>query len=99
MNPTYYDKNGVPEPYTENQITCMSCGKQFAFSQTVEGRCLRDHAVFAENERRMLMARAGGGGGGGHGPIVVQGPTINMTNQQSTSVSARRSTSGMAWLT
>jgi hypothetical protein len=80
------DNSGVPSPYTENTITCITCGKQFAFSQTAEGRCLRDHIAHMENERRQLMAR--GGGGGAQAPIVVQGPTINMSNQQSTNVSA-----------
>jgi hypothetical protein len=80
-------ESGVPSPYTENTITCITCGKPFAFSQTQEGRCLRDHIAYMENERRQLMA-AGRGGGGGQAPIVVQGPTINMSNQQSTSVSA-----------
>lgn len=80
------DSSGVPSPYIENTITCFTCGKQFAFSQTQDGRCLRDHIAHMENERRQLMAR--GGIGGGQAPIVVQGPTINMSNQQSTNVSA-----------
>lgn len=87
-----YDKleSGVPSPYTENTITCIACGKPFAFSQTVEGRCMRDHIAYADNERRQLLATVAARGSGGANPsnIVVQGPTINMMNQQSTNVSA-----------
>jgi hypothetical protein len=90
--------SGVPAPYTENNVTCISCGRQFPFSKTVEGRCMRDHAVFLDNERRMLMAQvAAGRSGGNSGPIVVQGPTINMTNQQSTNVTAIANAGGYGY--
>jgi hypothetical protein len=94
----YNLESGVPSAYTENTITCITCGKPFAFSQTVEGRCLRDHIAYMENERRQLMAASRGGGGGGGGSpsnIVVQGPTINMSNQQSTNVTAIAQAGGL----
>lgn len=83
-------ESGVPSKFTENTITCLSCGKQFVFSQTVEGRCLRDHIAFADNERRQLLAMAASRGGNSQQPnnIVVQGPTVNMSNQQTTNVVA-----------
>jgi hypothetical protein len=41
-------------PPTEATITCISCGRNFGFSQTVEGRCLRDHAIHVEREREQV---------------------------------------------
>jgi hypothetical protein len=70
--------SGVPTS-TENVITCISCGKLFPFSETVEGRCYRDHANMLTNERRQLQATiAAQRSYGGPQPVVIQGPTVNI---------------------
>jgi hypothetical protein len=80
--------SGVPTS-TENVITCISCGKLFPFSETVEGRCYRDHANMLTNERRQLQATiAAQRSYGGPQPVVIQGPTVNIANQQSTNATA-----------
>lgn len=57
-------------------IVCVSSGKLFPFAQTVEGRCLRDHALHAEREKvkNMAMMRSGSGN------VTVTGPTITVSN-------------------
>lgn len=79
----------VPRAFNENVITCISCGKQFPFSETVEGRCYRDHANMLSNERRQLQATiAAQQRYGGPQPVVIHGPTVNIANQQSTNATA-----------
>ena len=74
----------------DNSITCVSCGRRFPFDQTVEGRCLRDHALHAERERTRDAARSSSGGGN----VTVTGPTISL--QQSTSAAATATAGGYA---
>lgn len=68
----------------EAAITCLSCGKAFPFSQTVEGRCMRDHMLHTDRENlKQQVARSNAGGGNITitGPTVT-GPTISQTTSQ-----------------
>lgn len=67
-------------------IVCVSCGQAFPFSQTIEGRCLRDHALYAEREQVKLAAYSRNNTSNN---VTVTGPTIGISTQaQSTTSSA-----------
>jgi hypothetical protein len=72
-------------PPTEATITCISCGRSFGFSQTVEGRCLRDHAIHVERERDKFTQQ--------NARQASSSPTIAISNNNNVSSSASASAS------
>ena len=78
-NQTFCFCSFVSTPMTESTIVCVSCGNTFPFSQTIEGRCLRDHALHSEREQLKFAVHSSSQRGGN---VTVTGPTIAMSSQQ-----------------
>jgi len=91
----------TPGEPSNNNIVCISCGQTFPFAQTVEGRCLRDHALYVEREnvkQLALMQHNNNNNSSSAAPanITVTGPTIAMNNQQTTTATAVASQGNVA---
>lgn len=67
-------------------ITCISCGQHFPFNQTVEGRCLRDHALHSEREQLKMAVLTRNNA---QAPVItITGPTVTNNNSSSAAASA-----------